>query len=453
MIWRRGRRTHAVVIGGSIAGMTAARVLAEHFERVTIVERDRPPAGPAGRRGTPQDGHFHALMAEGMRQLDRLFPGFDADLAAQDAVAGDVCRDAAILLPSGWAPRFTTGIRLRAASRRLIEANLRRRLADFDSIEWLAPATATGFLTDQAGKLIGVRMEGSEIGNAVEADLIVDASGRSSHTPDWLKTIGHEVPEEVVVDSSLAYVSRRFRRPEREPDWLALMILADPASNPRYGGIYPEEGGRWNVALAGAAGVEPPTDDQGFLDFARQLRSPLLYQAIATAEPTGPAIGFRNTQNRLRRYDAVRLPDRLVVLGDAALSLNPIYGQGMTTAILGATLLGALVAKFGNPRSLGRRFQRRLAAANRIPWLLATSQDARHGSAVPQLSRLTQTYTDRFQTRIPTNDAVALAFFEALHFLDLKAFVRPAIVARVLAPNWRRSKPVLTDLPPTAIVG
>jgi 2-polyprenyl-6-methoxyphenol hydroxylase-like FAD-dependent oxidoreductase len=393
------------------------------------------------------------MMAAGQQQLERLFPGFDADLAAEDTVTGDISCDAAILLPAGWAPRFETGTVVRGASRRLIEAVMRRRLAAWVNVNWIAPATVTDLIAGPRGEIVGVRTAFGENTETVEADLVVDASGRSSRMPAWLEELGYRRPDEVVVDSSVVYASRRFRRPVPGPDWTALMIGADPASNPRYGVVYPEEGGRWVVALAGAAGVEPPTDELGFLEFAQKLRSPVLYRAIAKAEALGPVIGFRNTGNRLRRYEATRLPANLLVLGDAAMTLNPIYGQGMTMAILGCLELQGVLARTDNRRGIGRRFQRRLAAAGRIPWLLATSQDGRHGSKVSRTTRLMQAYTDRLQARVRTDETVALAFFKTMHFLDLKALTRPGIIARVLAPNRRRTEPVLTDVPPAAIVG
>ena len=74
------RRHHAVVVGGSLAGMLAARVLSDHFDRVTLLERDRFPETPAARKGLPQGRHAHGLLERGRRALERLLPGLTGEL-------------------------------------------------------------------------------------------------------------------------------------------------------------------------------------------------------------------------------------------------------------------------------------------------------------------------------------------------------------------------------------
>lgn len=430
------RHDHAVVIGGSVAGLLAARVLADRFTRVTIVERDALPAGPPqSRRGTPQDGHFHALMAAGLASIERLVPGFEADLAAAGAVPGDASLDAAYLLPAGWAPRFKSGLRFRGASRRLVEWTIRRHVAALPNVSIVQRTRVTGLAVDGAGAVRGVVTVHDRSPEPIDADFVVDASGRGSRAPDWLDAAGFGRAREAVVDSRLAYASQRFERPSPEPEWKALLVLADPMRNPRYGGIYPEEDGRWVVALAGIGQVTARGDTAGFLAFARALRSPLVHAAIANAKPLEPVLAFRNTGNRWRRYDQLaRLPEGFVLLGDAVAAMNPIYGQGMTLAAFGAALLKSELDE-GRPASgFSLRYQRRLARALRIPWLLATSQDLRHGSDVPPLGRLVRYYTDRLQSRIPADPTVARAFFRTLHLADPAAFLRPSILARAVTP-------------------
>jgi len=439
----------AVVIGGSIAGILAARVLADHFEQVTVVERDRFPDGPFSRRGTPHDRHLHALLGGGLRIMDRLFPGFDAELAAAGGVNGDVCNDAAYFLPTGRAPRFATGIRVNGASRRLIEWTLRQRLRAVNNVSFVENLRVTGLLSDSEGSVRGALGRSDAATRDVDADLVVDASGRASRAPEWLQTLGYERPPENVVDSSIAYVSCRFKRPPDDPGWKALFVFGDPRRNPRYGVISPEEDGRWVVGLAGASGVAPEADEAGVLSFARELRSPLLYDAISRARLLGPVLSYRNTMNRVRRYERLRRwPERFVVLGDAVAVLNPIYGQGMTLAAIGAITLGEMLAEHGNREGLAKRFQRRLALANRIPWLLATSQDLRHGGTAPFLTWTAQLYTDRLMARMPTDPIVTKAFFQAVHLVDQTAFLRPRIVARGLMPALKRRPAILAGVPP-----
>lgn len=427
------RTDHVVVVGGSIAGLLAARVLADCFDRVTIVERDVLPEGPESRRGVPQDGHLHGLMAAGLATVERLLPGFEAELAAAGAVSGDIAQDVAYALPCGMAPRFVSGVRFRGTTRRLVEGTIRRRVLALGRVTLLESNRVAGLLADGAGAVRGVvARQGGET-TEIAADLVVDASGRHSHAPDWLDAIGCGRPSMMVVDSRVAYASQRFARPAGGPDWKTLLIAADPVAFPRYGGIFSEEGGHWAVAVAGLGDDAPPTDDAGFRAYARGLRSPMLHDAIAGAKPVEPVLSYRDTANRVRCYHRMRrLPENFVAVGDAVAALNPVFGQGMTLAAIGAAALGDMLARRGAGPGLARAFQRRLAALNRIPWLLATSQDLRHGSTGPLSSRLIRAYTDRFMLRIPGDRAAAEAFVRALHLVEPTAFLAPGIVARTL---------------------
>src|SRR4029453_6734271 len=106
------RRTdHAVVLGGSMAGLLAARVLADVFARVTVVERDGYPQAPQSRRGVPQAAHLHVLLMRGLDILKDLFPGIDGDLIGHGAVPIDTGADLKWLTPGGWGAQFHFGLR------------------------------------------------------------------------------------------------------------------------------------------------------------------------------------------------------------------------------------------------------------------------------------------------------------------------------------------------------
>src|SRR4029077_18578506 len=185
-------------------------------------------------------------------------------------------------------------------------------------------------------------------------------------------------PEETVVNSFQGYASRFYRPPaEFESDWKALYIQQAPPADPRGGLVIPVEGGRWHVSLVGGDGDYPPTDEAGFLAFARSLRSPALYEAIAGAEPLSRIAGHRATENRLRHYDRLgRLPDGVVAVGDAVCAFNPVYGQGMTAAALGAEVLDHWLGEDWH-RGPGRGcvFQRLLARATAAAWQLSVGAD------------------------------------------------------------------------------
>src|ERR687894_1042341 len=111
------RSGHALVIGGSMAGLLAARVLSERFGRVTIVERDHFPEGPRFRKGVPQSRHLHVFMMRGRMISDRLFPGLSEELEEAGAVLLDSASDFEWLTPPGFAPPLPSQLPLLISSR------------------------------------------------------------------------------------------------------------------------------------------------------------------------------------------------------------------------------------------------------------------------------------------------------------------------------------------------
>jgi 2-polyprenyl-6-methoxyphenol hydroxylase-like FAD-dependent oxidoreductase len=293
------RHRHAVVVGGSLAGMLAARVLSDHFDRVTLLERDRFSETPAVRKGLPQGRHVHSLLERGREAMERFLPGLTGQLVHAGAQPLDATRDVASMSPFGWYVRLPGNLRLLACTRDLIDWGVRSRVAALSNVLICQGADVAGLIrgpgdgTCVAGVRLRSRTADAEIdygGAELAAELVVVADGRNSRLPEWLTALGHEAPEETVVNSFQGYASRLYRPPaEFASDWKALYIQQAPPGDPRGGLISPVEGGRWLVSLVGGDGDYPPTDDAGFLAFARSLRSPELYEAIARAEPLTPS--------------------------------------------------------------------------------------------------------------------------------------------------------------------
>jgi len=382
------------VIGGSVAGLLAARALCEHFGRVTVVERDAYPGeAPAARKGVPQAHHVHALMLRGRAIFEKFFPGLERELLAAGAVLVDMAGEMAWLTPAGWGVRFPSDLTVIGFTRPLLDFHVRRRLGEFNRVRVLENTetlrlipSATG--DSVAGVVARQRQSGGAFGDEVElrADLVVDASGRGSRAPRWLAELGYPAPEETVVNAFLGYASRLYRAPAgHSAGHKGAYVQAAPPHRTR-GGIYlPVEGDRLLVTLTGAGRDYPPTDDAGFLAFARSLADPVIYDAIKDAEPLSPVMSYRATENRLRRYERLaRQPANFLVTGDAACAFNPVYGQGMTIAALGALALDETLREQkrryadGRCEGLSRRFQRRLAKVNSAPWLMATGEDFRY---------------------------------------------------------------------------
>ena len=429
---------HALVIGGSIAGLLAARVLLDYFPRVTIVERDVLPSEPVARRGAPQAHHNHVLLLRGRQVMEELFPGLQSAILRDGGLLVDMPNELAWYTPWGLGVRFASPLLMLACSRALLEWRIRQMLAALPGLAF-ASTPVEGLLMNR-DRVIGVR---TGLGH-VDGDLVVDASGRGSHASRWLEESGFRPPRETVVNAFLGYASRVYRpSPDAARWWKGMYVQAAPPDHPRVGEILPIEGGLWHVTIGGGDRHYPPADDAGFLDFTKSLRTPALYEALQSAEPCSPIRTTRSTENRRRHFESIRMPAGLVVTGDAVCAFNPVYGQGMTTAALGAQALGTSLriteARTGQPNGHGfeRRFQSRLARVNRDPWMLATGEDLRYrettGASRDLRTRLMHTYMDAIG-RMTTHDAfVRERLLRAFHMIRPPASLfTPSLAWRVL---------------------
>ncbi len=441
---------HAVVLGGSLAGLLAARVLARHFDRVTVIERDAYPSNTTVRKGVPQASHVHALMRRGQQVIEELFPDLLGELLADGAHLVDVAGEVAWLTPAGWGARFPSGLHIIGFTRPLLDLHVRRRLAYDPRVRILEETETLRLLPGAVGVGVsGVRCRARRTGGVEEelrADLVVDATGRGSRAPRWLEELGYQAPLETVVNGFLGYASRLYRVPEGfDSGWKGAYVQLAPPHSTRGGIMLPVEGGRWLVTLLGGDRDYPPTGDAEFLAFARGLPSPVIYDAIKGAKPLTPVRSHRATENRRRHYERLRRqPDNFLVTGDAACAFNPVYGQGMTAAALGALALDESLCEQkrlhlnGELSGLASRFQRRLARANAAPWLLATGEDFRYrgveGGAPNFATRLTHRYMDAVVRLATRDEVVRRAFLEIMHMLKTPpALFHPRVSLRVFA--------------------
>ena len=437
-------RKHALVIGGSLAGLLAARVLADHFEQVTLIERDAFPEGPAHRNGVPQARHLHVLLLKGKAIFERYFPGLGEELIASGAVPADVGSEFLTVSVYGRIAPAQTGLIMLLCSRYLIEWRIRHRLGLYKNVRILSRGDVTGLLAGEGNRQVdGVQLHsrGDEpLPSTLAANLVVDCSGRGSSASDWLAGMGYPSPEMTVVNSHLGYATRWYKQPAQVPAWKGMLVAVKPPDNPRGGALLPAEGGQWIVTLAGTAGQYPPTDEAGFMEFASQLSDPIVYEAIRQAEPVSQIFGYRRTENQWRRYERLKSwPGGFVVVGDAACCFNPVYGQGMTAAALGASLLDEqLRAETGNfTPEFGLAFQSRLAKQLETPWLMATGEDFRwentEGDRPGRAARFIQRYIDRVIKLSRRDPRASRAFIEVAHLLQPPASLfRPGILVPAL---------------------
>jgi flavin-dependent dehydrogenase len=262
-----GKKEHAIVIGGSMAGLLAARVLSDHFERVTIVERDRFPDGAGARRGVPQGRHAHALLPRGFMIMARLFPGIAEELVSDGAIASDVPAESLRYQLGGYRVRFSIGRKGLLMSRPFLEGHIRRRVRDLPGITMLEEHAVTGLLSGEDEKSVGGVTVRRRVRDAPErrlvADLVVDASGRGSRAPAWLEEMGYERPEEERIEIGVGYTTRVYRsRPDDLSGVKFVIIEPTPGRERSIGAMFRMEDERWIVTLGGWLGERAPTDEQ-----------------------------------------------------------------------------------------------------------------------------------------------------------------------------------------------
>ena len=436
-----------MVVGAGVSGLLSARVLSGRFDRVTLVERDALPEEAVARKGVPQGRHLHSLAARGSRILEDLFPGFDAELAAAGCPILDQASDAVTVLAAGRLPRFRSGITMRAASRALVERRIRARLERDSKVSFLPGREAVGLLPSPGG-VRGIRTRPRVDGSTEEvlADLVVDASGAGSRTPRWLEEIGYEAPEETVVDARLGYATRWYRVPEDfSGDWTGVAVLPGWPESTRGGTLRRVEGDLWTAVLIGTGGDYPPTDPEEFVRFAASLHSPAIHDAIKDAEPASPVYGYRRTANRLRHYEKTRLPENLLIAGDAACVLNPSYGQGMTAAALSAVALGKCLDG-DRGANLSRRFQRRQRRAVAPCWTATTNSDAQWAAGgIEDLGfarRILYRISEEVMKLAVEREDVARTMLGIKNVIKPPAaLLRPGILLPALARTINRRKP------------
>ncbi|MFD9409906.1 FAD-dependent oxidoreductase [Streptomyces sp. NPDC059989] len=447
-------RDHAVVLGAGVAGLLAARVLADRFACVTLVERDELTGdGPEFRPGVPQSRHAHVLWARGVQLIEELLPGITDRLIADGAALLDTPGDFLWLSPADWF-HSVPGAKLLVGGRELIDWTVRREVLKHERIRLRAGSAATGLVGTADGRAVtGVELQA---GDRLAARFVVDATGRTSKASAWLAALGHSAPEISRYDSHLGYSSRYFEIPQ-DPGrrWQGMYVQGRPES-PRGAVVLPQDGDRWLVTLIGNGEHSPPTKEEEFLGFARSLRSPALYDAIRTAKPLSSPIGFRATANEWRHYERLdRPPAGFVVLGDAACRFNPVYGHGMTVAALAADALRKEIRMLpvADVPAAAPRIQRRTVAAAEVAWQIATSEDMRYpeteGPPPDRATRVLQRYMSRVMVGANTDPALSDRFFGVLSLsASPNTLLGPATMLRVLS-KWRTpTAPATTAYPP-----
>lgn len=434
----RGGR--AVVLGASMAGLLAARVLSESFEHVTVVERDILPLGPEYRRGVPQSRHVHVLLARGASILEELFPGFVSESVAAGAVLTDALGRVRMLLSGHRLLQTDVGLQSLLCGRPLLEGMVRTRVRALAEVEFLQGYDIVGLTATVDGRRVtGARIRtdgGAE--ETLEADVVVDATGRASRTPLWLEQLGHGRPAVEKVQVGLGYATRTYRLPDGAMGKDQLILNNATPGHSRAAVLAEQENGLARLTLAGMLGDRPPTDPKGFDEFTASLRFPDIFEAVRHGEPVDDAVPFQYPANVRHRFERMRtFPDGLLVLGDAVSAFNPVYGQGMTSAAMQAEAMRSVLA---DGRALTwRRYFRAIAKAVDPPWQISAGGDLAFPEVVGRRSagvRMVNAYLPRVHAAAARDVGLAAAFIRVGSLVDRpEALVRPDIVLRVFAPR------------------
>ena len=437
-----GRR--AVVVGAGMGGLPAARVLADYFEHVVMLERDSLPFDASHRTGIPQGRHTHALLAGGQRALGDLFPGFEQDLTNGGAVLVETGFDLRFERPGqDPLPARHLGLVVCAMSRPLIELTVRGRVRQHDNITIRERCRAQDLAASPDGSTVSaIRFENSEgRSETLPADLVVEASGRGNLTFSLLEAVGRAPPEETSIGVDITYATAVFAVPDDAPGgWKAVVTFDAPAEGGLAAVMFPLERNRWIVTLVGRHGEKPPSDREGFLAYAQRLRTPTIYNAIKRAQQLGEIVRFGFPASFRRHFDRLEeFPRGLLPFGDSICRFNPVYGQGMSVAAQEARLLRELIERSAaEPDPLARLapvFFAESASLIDTPWALAATPDLAHpkteGQRPEDLDQALEFTEGLFQLAFQ-DAAVHKLLFEVLHLLKPQSVFRdPDLVERI----------------------
>jgi len=432
-----------VVLGGGIAGLSAAGVLARHFEEVTLVERDAYPEEPGVRSHATQGAHVHILLAKGLEVLSRYVPELGCWFDELGLREGDLTEHVRLAYAGRWLPRKRSGIAIRPCTRPVVEHLLRRDVMRRRNITVLSEHKAKGIVGQR--RVSGVRLTSGDTERVLEADLVVDAMGRASPSARWLDALGTAPLKEDSLDAGVVYASCLFEPPASiDDDWVMVAATGHVPSDPNTTAVTRLGPGKMLGSFIVYGWPKPPRSAEGLVARTAELTVPHIHRLLRASRPISDVAVFANTGNRWRRYGQLPwFPDGLVCLGDTVCSLNPRYAQGMTVAALSSECLDTELSNYFRVHrrldGFSQRFQKSLEDVLRAPWQMALAEDRlwvsiASGKAPGLGQQLVMKGMSRFLEAVNSDVDVWIQFMRVAHMLDaptkilspkmLAAFVR-----------------------------
>lgn len=457
--FKKSPEDQAIVIGGSLMGMQTAQVLSKYFKQVLILDQEVRSAKHETARFVPQGDHSHFLHHHGGNLINHTFPGFFDEMEKHSCFKLEPQKMAWNLF-GNWnsaAPQMKEKLTTHSSSRPLIDYVCRNLLAKNNKVTLREGYRVSELIYDKEKDAVtGVRVHPMGEPNQEEqlhARLIVDTTGVSSRAPQWLKQMGYEQPKEVGLPVDIAYTSRLFKRGQARPkgNWDAVLIWPPSFVTKKGGLLFPIEDGLWHCSLVSQCGPYCPTDEKGFLEFAKALDAPHIYEIISNSEPATDITRFHLPKTQRRLYEKLsRFPEGFLVLGDAWVRLNPVYGQGMVVGSLHVRDLDFCMKEYyqpsGSTKGMATKFFKRASTYVDDLWLLTCSEDYRHkellnsptaGIPMPLVKALNPYTLTLFQL-VTCDPDVSSRFFKVLSALERPPhmLVHPSVVFKALLKTF-----------------
>lgn len=418
-----------IIVGASMAGLLAARVCADHFNQVLILEKDKLPDSPIPRKGIPQDQQLHLLLSKGNQIISNLFPGIHHDLVAEGAIAGDLGLLMQWYSDGGFRPQCSTGQETILMSRPLLEHTIRKRLLQRKNIRIKEQTRVFAYQQEQ-GRAYGLKTSEGEM----EADLFIDTCGVASGLQAALEDWKYPLPRVEEVQVNVKYTSCLFDRPA---DFKGLInINSDAPKNSKHGTIQAIEGDKMIVMVQGREQDQVPKDIDSLKQYTKQLEHPLIYETIRQLNPIGTLSHYHIPKVRWVHYEELdRFPAGLLVLGDAICRLNPVYGQGMSSAALQAEVLQEVLQK-GIRQDSWKRYFRQIAKLLKNPWEVTLAEDFKFAGTqgqAPKIPKVIEKYFAKL-SRVMNHDPVLFKAFASVVNLmkPPSSLLSPRLIWRVL---------------------
>ncbi len=439
-------RNLAIVIGSSMAGLMAARVLSNHFAKVIVLERDPLIDEEHPRKGVPQGHHIHVLLVDGLNIVEHYFPGILDEMVRDGVDRMDWSKDIRWNQAGSWKTRQSCGVNVFPQARVALESRIRAWLRQQPRVEIRSESSVQSLIYDAARQSVtGVRVTQAGQKTGLLADLVVDTAGRGSRILKWIDDLGYQSPPKDILPIDLVYVSRIYQKTTESHDWKGLACHPLP-SVPRGAILFPLDSERWILSLFGYLGEHPTTAPEDTLRFLKDLPVPDLYNVISKAKPLSDPIKIRFPHQVYQRYDRVnRFPNGLLVVGDAICSFDPVFGAGMTIACQEARALDRLLATNTDAQTLRKKFFNACQKLIKTPWLVTKSEALRFKNMPgerPLFIRVLQWYTGHVFALSADSVEAYRAFLDLMHLLaGPEALFRPAVLSRVLNQVLSGQKP------------